>query len=537
VSRRTETDGPPVSSSRAAPGAVEADRPHSMTQTQVALFALGALVTLVLGILDQNIVATAALPIIKDLDPVRGLAHLPWLISVYALAATATQPLYGKLCDIVGPKPVHLVALSTFLVGSLLCGLARNMTELIAFRAVQGVGGGGLLGVTLVILARMFPPRQRARGAGLGGVLLALGTLSGPLVGGLLSQHVSWRWVFFVNLPLAACAIIITATALHLPGTGHRPRADLLGAALITAAASAGMVVASTGGTTYPWSSTTIRLLSAAAVVLLAAFIWRQLKAAEPLFPLSLLRRRTLGAVTAVSFLGAFAITGTFVYIVTFLQIARDMSPTRAGLFLLPTAVGVLVVSVMAGLLLSRFGRFRPLLVLNSALGVLALGLLGMLRVHTSSLTIGVDLFLLGCGLGGVLQIALLAAQKDAPEHELGVVTGAIRFSGSLGLALGTAVFGAILAARFTANVPRTLVRLVHGGTPDTAALRLLSPQVRYGVIHAYVSATDVVFMAAAGIMLSAFAAALLFTDTEPEAERASVVGRLAQGEAVVGES
>jgi EmrB/QacA subfamily drug resistance transporter len=502
-----------MTASQVTAEAQDSGTPPAMTQTQVRLFALGALVTLVLSILDQNIVATAALPIVRDLDPVHGFEHLPWLISVYALALTASQPLYGKLCDVFGPKRVHLFALVTFLVGSLLCGMARSITQLIAFRCIQGLGGGGLMGVTLVILATIFPVQQRARGAGMGGVLLAVGTMSGPLVGGLLSQHVSWRWVFLINLPLAAGAIVITAVTLHLPAPRHRPRVDILGAALITAAASAVMVVAATGGKNYAWSSGPILGLSALATLLLAAFAWREATAAEPLFPLFVFREPTLRVMNPLSFLGGFAISGTFVYIITFLQIARGLSPTAAGLYLLPTATGVLVVSVVAGATINKLGRFRPLLVGNSAFGVLALGLLGMLRVRTSPLMLDLDLLLLGFGLGGVLQIALLAAQNAAPIHQMGVVTGAIRFSGSLGMALGTAVFGAVLTSRFTASLPAGQAALANGGTLDTAKLHAMPAPGRYEVIHAYVSATDVVFVTAAVIMLAALVLTLFFKD------------------------
>ncbi|MEU5026183.1 MFS transporter [Streptomyces milbemycinicus] len=463
----------------------------TMSEGQIHLFSLGALLTMLLSLLDENIVATAAWPIAQDLDPAGGVGAIPWLITAYALAATASQPLYGKLSDTLGPRRVYLFSVLVFLLGSALCGTATHMGELIAYRALQGLGGGGLMSLTLIILATVYPPRQGSGGGGMGmgGGLVALGILAGPLLGGFLTEHLSWRWIFYVNLPLGAVSVAITLATLRLPhrATGHR--VDVTGAALVTAGATGLLLVAEWGGSHYAWSSAPILALGAGSTALLIVFCWWETRVAEPILPMSLFRDPVFRIAAPLQFIGGFAVLAAPLFIVAYLQIARGVEAGDAGLRLAPVAAGVMVVMGVSGLVITRFGRYKPLLVANTAIAALALALFGTVDTHTSGLTLGLLLVLLGIGLGGVVQVVLQTAQAAAPPGSLGVITTGTRFFLMLGKACGAAVLGAVLDHRYS-------------GHPGTAP-----------AVHSYVLATDTVFRCAAGVMLAGLALALLIPD------------------------
>jgi EmrB/QacA subfamily drug resistance transporter len=468
-----------------------------MTENQKRLAALGCLLTLILAILDQNIVSTAAVAIVDDLDPVNGLARLPWLISVYALGATAALPLYGKLCDVHGAKPVYLGAVSVFLVGSALCGLAGDMTQLIVFRAVQGLGGGGLMGVTMVVFAHLNPAEKRASAGGLGGLMAGLGMVVGPLIGGLLTEHLSWRWIFYVNLPLGLLVLYTGVTALHLADGGLRHRIDYLGAALVAAGAVALLLVTEWGGREHPWGSPVILTLAAAGVALFAAFFWRQATAAEPILPLPLLRDPTLRIALPLQLLSGLGMTGSIVYAVIYLQVARGVPAADSGLYLLPMAVGMSVSGLVSGRLIARGHGLKGFLVSGMALAALAMALLATVGPGTSRLTVGLDLFLLGAGFGLVLGILIMLAQNAVPVSLLGVTTSAVRFAQTLGMAFGTAIFGAVLTRVVSARLPA-------GVRVDLSRIGSLPTGVQERVVDAVVAGIDAVFLTAAAVMLAA---------------------------------
>ncbi|MEU1662846.1 MFS transporter [Streptomyces sparsogenes] len=465
--------------------------PPAMSEGQIQLFSLGALLTMLLSLLDENIVASAAWPIARDLDPGGGVGAIPWLVTAYALAATASQPLYGKLSDTLGPRRVYLCSVLLFLLGSALCGTASDMGELIAFRALQGLGGGGLMSLTLIILATVYPPRQGSGGGGMGmgGGLVALGILAGPLLGGFLTQHLSWRWIFYVNLPLGAVSVAITLATLRLPrgATGHR--VDVTGAALVTAGATGALLLAEWGGSRYAWSSAPVLALGVASAALLALFCWWETRVAEPILPMALFRDPVFRIAAPLQFLGGFAVLAAPLFIVAYLQIARGVPADEAGLRLAPVAAGVMVVMGVSGLVITRLGRYKPVLVVNTGVAALALALFSTVDTRTPDLALGLLLVLLGVGLGGVVQVVLQTAQAAAPPGSLGVVTTGTRFFLMLGKACGAAVLGAVLDHR-------------SGEDPGTA----------HGV-HAYVLATDTVFRCAAGVMLAGLVLALLIPD------------------------
>jgi len=461
-----------------------------MTERHKKLALVACLLTIVLAILDQNIVSTAAVKIVRDLDPVHGLELLPWLVTAYALAATAALPLYGKLCDVYGAKRVFVAAIAVFLVGSALCGLAQNMVELIAFRAVQGIGGGGLMSITMVVIAQLADPAKRAGQSGMAGLVAGLGMVIGPLVGGLLADSASWRWIFYVNLPLGAVALSIAALALHLPVPGRRHRIDFLGAALVAAGASVLLLITEWGGRQYAWSSPRILGLIGLGVTLTALFLWRQATAAEPILPLTLFRNATLRVAIPVQALIGVTMMGSIVYVMVYLQVVRGVAATRAGLYLIPMAVGMTLSGLAAGKLMTRdwsgWGRaaragregglpVKWFVVAGAACAAAGTALLGTVGVATAAWRIWLALFVFGAGLGQLLGQLIIVSQQAVPVQQLGITTTAVRFGQTLGGAFGAALFGTVLNRVYTAtNSLVTAIDVVFVSAAGVAVLVLL---------------------------------------------------------------
>ncbi|WP_347590107.1 MFS transporter [Acrocarpospora sp. B8E8] len=456
-----------------------------MTETQKRLAMAGCLLTLVLAILDQNIVSTAAWSIVSDLDPAHGIERLPWLVTAYALAATVALPLYGKLCDVYGSKLVYMGAVALFLAGSVLCGVAGDMTWLIAARAVQGLGGGGLMSVTLVVFAHLVPAEQRASAGGAGGVMAGLGLVAGPLLGGLLADHFGWRWIFLANLPLGLL-VLLSATTLRLSDGGLRHRIDYPGAAIFAAAASGLLLVTEWGGDEHAWTSPTILVLGAATVALAVAFVRREFTTAEPIVPLDLFRHPVMRITVPVQLLSSFAMIGSILFAIIYLRAARDVPAAESGLYLIPMAAGMALTGLISGRAIAGGAAPRTFLLAGLGFSTLAMILLGFLRQDTPLWLLDLDLALLGAGFGQVLGIIILLVQNSVPLNRLGVATTTIRFVQTLGISLGSAVFGIILDRVTTAHLP-------PGLTPDQAPT-------------AIVTGINAVFFTAAAIMLAALA-------------------------------
>ncbi|MFI6316118.1 MFS transporter [Nonomuraea sp. NPDC050556] len=416
-----------------------------MTDKQKKIAMVGIMLTLILAILDQNIVSTASLSIAADLDPVHGLTLMPWLITVYALAATAALPLYGKLCDVYGAKRVYLAAVGLFLFGSALCGVAQDLPQLIACRTVQGLGGGGLMAVTLVVAAQLMPAERRGSAGGVGGLMAGLGMVAGPLIGGLFTDHLGWRWIFYVNLPVGLFVLVSGALAIKLEDGGQARRIDYLGAALAAAGASVLLLVVEWGGKTYAWDSATILAMIALDVALVAGFVWRQATAAEPILPPELLRNAVVRVVLPLQVLTGLGMAGSIFYTIVYLQTVMAVHPTDSGLYLIPMAAGMVVSGTVSGMMINRGSRAKPFLLSGFAFIAVSLFLLGLMGTAGSVLTIGFDLLVLGLGFGQVLGIAILMAQNAVPLSALGTATTAVRFAQTLGMALGTAIFGVVL--------------------------------------------------------------------------------------------
>ncbi|CAM5232700.1 EmrB/QacA family drug resistance transporter OS=Streptomyces fumanus OX=67302 GN=GCM10018772_01470 PE=4 SV=1 [Streptomyces fumanus] len=412
------------------------------------LVSIGALLLgMLLAALDQTIVSTALPTIVSDLG---GMEHLSWVVTAYLLASTAATPLWGKLGDQYGRKRLFQAAIVIFLVGSALCGMARNMPELIVFRAVQGLGGGGLMVLSMAIVGDLVSPRDRGRYQGLFGAVFGATSVLGPLLGGVFTEHLSWRWVFYVNLPVGLVALGVIAAVLHIPRRSTRHVIDYLGTFLIAAVATCLVLVASLGGTTWGWGSPQIIGLAVLGVLLAAVFVAVERRAAEPVLPLRLFRVRTFVLSAVISFVVGFAMFGAMTYLPTFLQVVQGVSPTLSGVHMLPMVAGLLLSSTVSGQIVSRTGRWKVFPVAGTAVTTLGLLLLHRLDEHSSTAQMSVFFFVFGLGLGLVMQVLVLIVQNAVPYEDLGVATSGATFFRSIGASFGVAVFGTIFAGRLT---------------------------------------------------------------------------------------
>ncbi|MEU9338678.1 MDR family MFS transporter [Streptomyces sp. NPDC048290] len=474
------------------------------------LVSIGALLLgMLLAALDQTIVSTALPTIVSDLG---GLDHLSWVVTAYLLASTAATPLWGKLGDQYGRKRLFQIAIVIFLIGSALCGLARNMPMLIGFRALQGLGGGGLMVLSMAIVGDLVSPRERGRYQGLFGAVFGASSVLGPLLGGVFTEHLSWRWVFYINLPIGIVALIVIATVLHLPRKRQKHVIDYLGTFLIAVVAVCLVLVASLGGTTWPWGSPQIIGLAVAGVLLAVVFVAVERRAAEPVLPPKLFRIRTFTLAAVISFIVGFAMFGAMTYLPTFLQVVQGVTPTLSGVHLLPMVVGLLLASTASGQIVSRTGRWKVFPVAGT--GITALGLLLLHQLDENSPTglMSVYFFVFGLGLGLVMQVLVLIVQNAVAYEDLGVATSGATFFRSIGASFGVAVFGAIFAARLTERLtdafrgvplpPGVSVGALKG---DPRVLAELPAALRPAALHAYASSITDVFLYAAPVALLGF--------------------------------
>ncbi|MFG2607730.1 DHA2 family efflux MFS transporter permease subunit [Streptomyces sp. NPDC048514] len=472
--------------------------------------SIGALLLgLLLAALDQTIVSTALPTIVSDLG---GLEHLSWVVTAYLLASTAATPLWGKLGDQYGRKRLFQAAIVIFLIGSALCGMAQNMPQLIGFRALQGLGGGGLIVLSMAIVGDIVPPRDRGRYQGLFGAVFGATSVLGPLLGGLFTQHLSWRWVFYVNLPVGIVALAVIATALHIPRHTARHVIDYLGTFLIAAVATCLVLVASLGGTTWAWGSAQIVGLAVLGVLLAVAFVAVERRAAEPVLPLRLFGIRTFTLAALISFIVGFAMFGAMTYLPTFLQVVHGISPTLSGVHMLPMVIGLLLSSTVSGQIVSRTGRWKVFPVTGTAVTAIGLLLLHQLDEFSSTAQMSVYFFVFGLGLGLVMQVLVLIVQNAVSYEDLGVATSGATFFRSIGASFGVAIFGTVFASRLGDKLTAAFrgVSLPPGATADTLeadprGISALPPALRPVALHAYASAITDVFLYAAPVALLGF--------------------------------
>ncbi|MGW3406073.1 MDR family MFS transporter [Streptomyces zhihengii] len=484
-------------------GGGDGGKPQRSVRT--VMFAL--MIAMLLAMLDNMIVGTAMPTIVGELG---GLEHLSWVVTSYTLATAASTPIWGKLGDLYGRKGVFLLSIVIFLIGSVTSGMAQDMGQLIGFRAVQGLGAGGLMVGVMAIIGDLVPPRERGRYQGMMAGIMAVAMIGGPLVGGTITDHLGWRWSFYINLPLGAVALAMVTAVLHLP---RKPRStariDYLGAALLTVGITAIVLVTTWGGTEYAWTSAVIMELSAIGIASLVGFLFVEARAAEPIMPLHIFRSRNFSLMAVIGFFTGFVMFGAVLFLPLFQQSVQGASATNSGLLLLPMLGAMLVVSMIAGRITTSTGRYRLFPIAGSALMITGLFLLATMDTGTSRFTSGVYMAVLGAGMGFLMQITMLVAQNSVEMKDMGVASSGATLFRTLGSSFGVAVMGALFTGRVEDEMAARGGAEATAGSAqlDAASLAKLPDALREAYEYAVASGTHAAFLVGGSVAVVALVA------------------------------
>ncbi len=481
---------------------------------EVMIVLPGLLLAILLAMLDNLIVSTALPRIVGDLG---GVAHLSWVVTAYILASLVTTPFYGKLGDMYGRKKLFVFAIIIFLAGSALAGQSHSMAELIAFRAVQGLGAGGLMVGAMATLGDIVSPRERGRYMSYMMVVMMLATIGGPLIGGFITTDFSWRWIFYINLPVGGAALVYIITTLHLPARRVGHKVDYLGGGLLALAATALTLLATWGGTEYRWASGQIIGLGVLTVLATAAFLLVETRAAEPILPLHVFRNRNFSLTMALTFLTGLAMFGALTFLPLYQQTDQGASPTVSGLMLTPMMIGVTITSILAGQVVTRTGRYKIFPIVGGAIMGLGMYLLTDLGIATTRTTSAIYYVVLGLGMGFLMQMVSLIAQNSVQQKDMGVASSARMFFQQIGGSLGVAAFGAIFARRLVESLASAAGSGLHvqisGDSIDPATVDSLPAAVRHDVFFAIAHAVQGVFVWALPAAVLIFVLALFIKE------------------------
>jgi len=495
-------------------------RERSHEEIMVIIVALG--LAMLLAALDQTIVATALPRIATDLH---GLNKLAWVATAYLMTSAISTPLYGKISDQFGRKKIFMFAIVLFLVGSALCGQSRNMDQLVAFRALQGIGAGGLMSLSMTIVGDVVSPRQRGKYLGYFGAVFAISSVAGPLLGGFFTDSLSWRWVFYINLPLGVLDLSVIAARLHLPVRKSDKRIDYVGAVLLAVSVVPIILATVWGGVTYPWGSTTIISMFAGGILAAILFALWERKAPEAIIPTHLFKNDIFTVSVILSLLAGIALFASILFIPEYQQIVRGYSAVKSGLLLLPLVAGMLAAIIVSGRLITKWGHYRIFPIIGTLVTAFGVWLFSHLTLHTTQIDLSIWMLIVGIGVGMFLQVMTLAVQNAVPRDELGVATASATFFRSMGSALGGAVFGAILTNRLTYHLKQLLPHASIGASTSSLSasvetgatptfINKLPPSISHDVYQAFVLSFHDMFLIAVPVLLLAFVTALFLRET-----------------------
>jgi len=500
---------------------VTPDADGYLSHRQILVVMGGLMVGLFLSALDQSIVGTALPRITSELG---GLDKLSWVVTAYLLTATASTPLWGKISDLYGRRLLFQIAIVTFLVGSLLAGFSRDIEQLIGFRAIQGLGGGGLMALAMATIGDIVPPRERGRYQGYFAAVFGTSSVLGPVLGGWFADGPGWQWIFFINIPIGIVALVVTSSALKIHHVRRDHSIDYLGAAVVVASVTSILLYTAWAGPELGWGSSTAVTLLVSGLVLAVVFVLVELRATEPIIPMRLFRNSIFSIANLFGFMIGAAMFGAMIFLPVYLQVVDGMTPTRSGLAMLPMVVGIFTTSITAGRLMSRNGRYRIYPILGASVVAVALVLLSTLDAGTSYWYAGASMFLMGLGLGLTMQVLIVVVQNSVDRSDMGVATSSVAFFRQMGGSFGTALFGAILSSRLAvhlsdgiqdapAAVPQTAFANPDTLANDVQAIQALPDAVREIVTGAFSSALHDVFLSAVPLVLIALAVAFFIKE------------------------